>query len=108
MMGRGITERLVELLKSKNMSQKELSLKAGVTESAISHYVNGDRVPRGANLSKIANALETTTDYLLDGKAANKKDDLMTARLLIARNANDMTRDERMELMKILLQGDTD
>lgn len=107
-MARGITERLSELLNSRGMSQKDLATKTGITESAISHYVKGDRTPRGSNLSKIAVALGTTTDYLLDGKAANKKDDLATARLLIARNANDMTQDERMELMKILIQGDID
>lgn len=107
-MARGITERLSELLSSNGMSQKDLSTKTGITESAISHYVKGDRIPRGTNLTKIAEALGTTIDYLLDGKSANKKDDLATARLLIARNANDMTQEERMELMKILIQGDSD
>lgn len=107
-MARGITERLSELLNSKGMTQKDLSIKTGITESAISHYVKGDRIPRGANLSKIAEVLDTTVDYLLDGKSVNKKDDLATARLLIARNANNMTQEERLDLMKILIQGDTD
>lgn len=38
---------------------------AGVTESAMSYYVKGERTPRSDVLTRIARALETTTDYLL-------------------------------------------
>lgn len=61
---------------STEIDPKELSLKTGITESSISHYVNGDRVPRGANLTKIADALGTTTDDLLR-KESNDIDIIM-------------------------------
>jgi transcriptional regulator with XRE-family HTH domain len=59
------SERISELMKSSGLSQKELAAKAGVTESAMSYYVKGERMPRSDVLTRIAKALETTTDYLL-------------------------------------------
>lgn len=59
------SERISELMKNNRLSQKELSAKAGVTESAMSYYVNGERTPRSDVLTRIAKALGTTTDYLL-------------------------------------------
>lgn len=59
------SERISELMKINRLSQKELAAKVGVTESAMSYYVNGDRTPRSDVLARIAGALNTTTDYLL-------------------------------------------
>lgn len=103
-MARGVTNRISELLLERNMTQKELALKAQMTESAISHYVKGDRVPRGVNLMKIARALGTTADDLLDQEDIYDKDnDLKVAKTLIARNASVMTHDEKMELFSLLI-----
>ncbi len=59
------SERMSELMKSNGLSQKELAIKAGVTESAMSYYAKGERTPRSDVLTRIAKALGTTTDYLL-------------------------------------------
>lgn len=75
-MARGIAERMAEIISDRKMTQKDLASLSGVTESAISHYLKGDRIPRGATLIKIAKALNTTTDYLLsqDEKSGSQKD----------------------------------
>lgn len=103
-MAKDITNRITELLSRRNMSQKELALSAGITESAISHYVKGDRVPRGVNLMKIAKALDTTTDYLLGNEDGDRENDLKVAKTLITRNASQMSKEEKMELVSILLK----
>lgn len=104
-MTKSMPNRISQLLSEQNMSQKELAQKCEITESAISRYVSGDRVPRGVNLKKIANALGTTTDDLLDQK--NEKDtEMKVVRTLIARNAEMMTKEEKMELIKILFNDD--
>lgn len=103
----GFGERLVKLLKEKNMTQKELAKKADVTEAAISQYINGNRNPRGKVMARIANALGTTTDYLVEGTPLSKKDDLDYAKRLIARNVSQMSKEEKIEIAKILL-GDED
>lgn len=59
------SERLTALMKQNKINQKELAQMAEVTESAMSYYVNGERTPRSDVLTRIARALETTTDYLL-------------------------------------------
>lgn len=97
-----VADQIAELLSKRNMTQKELSKITEITESAISHYVKGDRVPRGVNLIKISKALGVTTDYLLN---TTEEDDnsFETVKTLIARNAEKMSVEERMELMGILV-----
>ena len=102
-MSRSQTNRIAELLAIRGMSQKELALAANITEAAISHYIKGDRVPRGVNLIKIAKALGTTTDYLLkNDEIVDKDEDMRIVKMLIARNAEAMSKEEKMELIEIL------
>ena len=102
-MANKIGKRISKLLTERGISQKDLSNKANITESAVSHYVNGDRIPRGVNLTKIATALDTTTDYLLGvGETTNKNEDIALAKTLIARNAGDLSETERLELISLL------
>ena len=103
-MARVLTYRIKEMLAEKNISQKKLSEMTGITESAISHYVKGDRVPRGANLIRIAKSLGTTADDLLSGDCEmNKEADLIFAKSLIARNAANMTMEEKREFLGLLM-----
>lgn len=59
------SQRLIALLEEKNLTQRELALKVGVQEATISRYINGSRNPHSVIVAKIAEVLETTTDYLL-------------------------------------------
>lgn len=56
---------LSDLLRQRNMSQRELAIRANTTEATISRYISGDRVPRIELVVEIARALNVTTDYLL-------------------------------------------
>lgn len=69
------SERVTELMIKKNLSQKELAEITGVTESAMTYYVKGLRTPRSDVLVRIANALGTSTDFLL-GNAESSVEDL--------------------------------
>lgn len=59
------SDRLASAMKQQNLTQKDLAQKSGVTESAISYYVKGERTPSGDVLVRLAQALNETTDYLL-------------------------------------------
>lgn len=59
------SDRLAAILRKKGMTQKQLAQKTNITESAMSYYVKGTRTPSGDILTKIAVALDTSTDYLL-------------------------------------------
>lgn len=100
-------DRIKELLDKKKMNQKQLAALAGCTEAAISHYIKGDRIPRSSVLTKIAIALDTTSDYLSEGIPTDAKEELGFAKKLIARNVTQMTKTEKKEIINILM-GDDD
>lgn len=60
-----IGERIQILREEKNLKQKDLAEMAGITEATLSRYENGKREPRGEIVSRLANALNVSTDYLL-------------------------------------------
>lgn len=102
-------ERFAALLKARGLSQKEIAQKTSLTEGAVSHYLKGDREPKGAILLNIANALETSTDYLTgktnEVKPAGADSEIEKAFQLVARNAQNMTAEDRERFLKILYGG---
>ena len=58
-------QRLKELRKQKNLTQKQLASLIGVQNSIISFYEVGDRTPSPETLRKIASVFHVSTDYLL-------------------------------------------
>lgn len=59
------SERINGIMNQRQITQKQLAEIASVTESAMSHYVNGGRTPRIEVVSRLSVALGVTTDYLL-------------------------------------------
>ena len=57
--------RILPLMKKKGMTQRELANQIGVTETSISRYISGQRVPKANIVVYMADALNTTTDYIL-------------------------------------------
>lgn len=106
--GNTFSSRLEEALKTRRMTQKELANKAGVTEAAMSHYIKGDRIPRSSVLARIASALGTTSDYLMEGTPQCHDEEIGYAKRLIARNVERMTTAEKREILSILLGGQED
>lgn len=91
------SDRLKLLLNKKGMNQKDLATKIGVTQSAMSYYVSGARLPHGNILSKIASSLDTTTDYLL-GNDSTADDKLV----YIQRNLQKLDSDQLKKAENIL------
>lgn len=63
-------ERIKQLRKAKKLTQEELGKIVNVTKVSISGYENGNRSPDTDTLQKLADILDTTTDYLL-GRSDN-------------------------------------
>lgn len=102
-MAEKFNDRIAGLLKEKDMTQRDLARKIGVTDSAMSHYIKGDRVPRAAVILQIANALETSPDYIMYGKPSNKEAEIDQAVRLIARNSEQLSHEDKVRIMNILL-----
>lgn len=101
MSAREIGLRIVDLMGKEKVNQKELAEMAGVTGAALSRYLRGEREPKAEIIANIATALNTTTDYLINGIAA--EEDFGEIYRLVARGAKNMTSEEKMKLMRALL-----
>lgn len=100
-MSEKIGDRILELMKKSDFTQKELATMVGVTDAAISRYINNEREPKVEVVANLATALDTTTDYLICGTPSTE--DFSEIYRLVARSTTNMTADERMKLMKVLL-----
>lgn len=98
--------KMVSLMNEQGISQRELADIVGVTEASMSRYVNTSRMPRSEVISNIATALHTTSDYLLGKEDAYaEEDEYPKIKKLIARNASQLTVEQKQELIKALLAG---
>lgn len=94
-----MSNNIKNVLKEKHITQRNIAKKIGITESAISHYIKGDRSPSGEVLVLLAKELHTTANHLLD-----EKDILEYAALkrILTENKNQLSAKEKKELIKIL------
>lgn len=100
---KGFGVRLAKLLEIEGYTQRELANMIGVTEAALSRYLKDEREPKMEIIANIATALNTTTDYLLTGK--DDTESFEETYRLVARGTSMMTDDEKMKLMKVLMNN---
>ena len=61
-------ENIKRLLCERGLKQKDIAKITKLTKSAISKYINGDRMPDIYNLVRLAEALNVSIDYLIFGR----------------------------------------
>ena len=59
---------LIRYRKKMGMTQQDLAEKSGYSRSSIINWETGKRAPRTVDIEKLAEALNTTADYLLKGE----------------------------------------
>ena len=57
-------EKLIELMRERGMTQKELAKKAYITEETLSRCLNGKHFPSVMTFNNLARALNVTCDEL--------------------------------------------
>ena len=65
-------KRVVELRKKKGFSQSDLAKQVGISYAQIGRYETKGAQPPAEVLKKIADALDTTVDYLINGDTDEK------------------------------------
>lgn len=60
-----LQQRLIDLRNDRNLSQKDLAKKIGVSASALCFWEKGINEPKATYLLNLANYFGTSTDYLL-------------------------------------------
>ena len=95
-------EKVTKLMTERNINQKQLSQLSGITESSISRYLHRNQRPRMDIVVNIAKALHVETEYLLDDdeKCESPYNAIATA---IARKGNELTPEEKNQLIALLL-----
>jgi transcriptional regulator with XRE-family HTH domain len=63
-----VNDRIKQLRVDNNLTQSELAQKVGLTYVQIGRYEKGKSTPSADVLQKLANVLNTSTDYLMNGK----------------------------------------
>jgi len=97
--------RLVELRKSKGLTQEVLAEKVGLSRRAVAYYeTEGVRPPDGETLLKLAQILGVSVDQLLGAKALRKKGPSpKQARLLNKlRKVEDLSPQDRRAVLKYI------
>lgn len=69
-----ISEKLIQLRKSKGMSQEELAGKLDVSRQAISRWETGAALPDANNILALSKIYNITTDYLLNDDYTSDED----------------------------------
>ena len=93
-------KRVMQMMKQKDVTQREFAEMSGVTEAAMSRYMRGERQPRAEVVANMATALGVTSDYLL-GREEDKSE-LAQAMRLVARNVDGIPEKVRLELIRLL------
>ena len=73
-----MAERLKAALEFRGLRQKDLAEMTGMSEPAISRYINNERIPRTDTAIKICDALNVTLDWYVNGyckRCKRKQDD---------------------------------
>jgi len=96
--------RIKELRKQKSWSQNDLAKKAGISYAQLSRYEIKGSQPPAEVLNKLAEALDTTVDFLINGDTSEKaKSTLKDAELLQQFKAvEQMNDDDRTVIKKVI------
>jgi transcriptional regulator with XRE-family HTH domain len=97
-------DRIKKIRKQKGWSQNELAQKAGISYAQLSRYEIKGSQPPAEVLNKLADALETTVDFLINGDTNEKaKSTLKDAELLQQFKAvEQMNDDDRNVIKKVI------
>ncbi len=92
--------RLKTKMKENNLSARQLSVKTGISEAALSKYLSGVRTPHIEIVGKLAAALNTTSDYLL----GIEKNDSPYEQIVIKikENKKYLSNEEKMSLILLI------
>lgn len=92
--------RVKDLMKENRFSQKKLCELCGITEAAFSRYMTSGRLPRTDVLANIANALNTTSDYLTGNDTHYGYEQL---EILLASSKDNLSLNQKKKLVGILM-----
>lgn len=105
-MNEGLSKRLQEARKHKSLSQQELAAQAKVHYTNIGRYERGEANPAADILNRIAQVLEVSPDWLMNGTLQDKaKETIEDEELLIQFRKIEKLPGEKKKIVKELLEA---
>ena len=98
-------ERIAAELARSGLTQRQLAARCGVTESAVSKYLKGEREPKAEILANMATALDTTTEALLGLPEATIDTPYGEVMSVCSRYAGDLTPEEKNRIVMAILSA---
>lgn len=92
--------RLKAKMKENNLSARQLSVKTGISEAALSKYLSGVRTPHVEIVGRLAAALNTTSDYLLGIEKNDSPYEQIVTK--IKANKKYLSNEEKMSLILLI------
>lgn len=98
-----ISQRILEALKLRGITQAELAQKAELSKSAVSAYVKGQYLPKGESIQKMARVLNVSEEWLsgkdvpMNPKAPKITNEMLKFALF---NSDEGVTDEMLEEVK--------
>lgn len=99
-----MSQRITLLRKQKGMTQNDLADKAGISKAQMSRYMTKDAQPTAQVLSKLADALGVSADYLLNGDTDAKAVASLSHAEVIQqyKEVDQLPADERATVIKVV------
>jgi transcriptional regulator with XRE-family HTH domain len=96
--------RILELRKAKNWSQSGLAAKVGVSYAQIGRYETKGSQPPAEVLKKLAEALDSTVDFLINGNTEDKaKASLMDAEVIrYFKEVDNLPAEDKSALLRVI------
>ncbi len=99
-------ERIKEARVKKGLSQSQLSKAIGVHVTNISRYERGENRPTSDVLTKLANELDVTADFLMDGSMDDKAQSSISDKELLSQFQKvSLLSNDRKAVVKELLEA---
>lgn len=99
-------DRLKQARTNKKISQQELAKRVGVHYTNIGRYERGEAVPSANVLNSLAQALDVTPDYLINGTLEDKADSAISDNeLLIQFKKVEKLPEDKKKLVKEFLDA---
>ena len=97
-------DRLKELRKKKGISQGELTALIEVHFTQVSRYERGETKPNAEAMTKLAKALDTTVDFLMNGTADDVVKDAGLEKELISRfkEVQDLETEDKRTVLSLM------
>lgn len=103
--GEPVGSRIARLRRSKRWTQQQLAAKLGIRNTALSKYERGMHELRAEVLIALAEALDTSVDYLLTGWEGGGRDRRFQARVALFEELPRELRDHVVFVLDAILQA---